>query len=366
MYHLTGFTWEGKYYYDRVLPQGAAPTCRIFQTFSTALSWILTHKYKVARHITYLDDLLFLAPTHSLCQSYQHSFLHLCQSLSIPVASHKTVTPCHTLTFLGIHISTKDMQVQLPTDKLEKYSLLIQQYLTQRKITLQQIQQLISCLQFSTSVITVGRPFIRRLIDTTRGLTKPFQHVRLTKETKQDLCMWLYFLTNYNGRHFRRERIITQSPSINLHTDACPKGFGITFGSSWVYHPYPPEWSSMNIAILELYPIYVAVVMFATKMSNSHIIFHCDNQAIVSVLNSQTTKDPHILAILRKLLLVLMQHNISFRAQYLSSFQNLISDRISRFQVTLDLLTTYGLQQLPTPVPKHLWPANFNFLQPTF
>ena len=362
MYHLTGFTWDGQFYYDRVLPQGASPSCKIFQTFSTALSWILQTKYNVPKHLTYLDDFLFLGKTRALCQRYQDSFLNLCSTLSIPIAPHKTVAPCQTLTFLGIEISTEHMHVCLPTDKLNRYSNLIEEHLQHNKITLQQIQQLIGCLHFSTSVITVGRPFIRRLIDKTRGITKPYHYIRLTQEVKQDLHMWLMFLKTYNGRHFLRERIITQSPSINLHTDACPSGFGITFGTNWVYHPYPANWSKLNIAVLELYPIYVAVELFATKISNSNIVFHCDNQAIVSVINCQTSKDSQILAILRPLVLTLLNHNIFFRAKHLSSSQNYLCDRISRSQVTPRLLNNYGLQETPTPLPQRLWPENSRIL----
>ncbi len=70
----------------------------------------------------------------------------------------------------------------------------------------------------------------------------------------------------------------------------------------------------LNIAILELndYPIFVAVQMFASQMTNSYIIFHCDKQAINTVINSQTFSDPAIMSILRPLVLTLMQHIFSF------------------------------------------------------
>ncbi|XP_069176340.1 uncharacterized protein [Procambarus clarkii] len=40
-YHLLGFSYGGKYYYEKMLSMGAAPSCRIFETFSSALQWIL-------------------------------------------------------------------------------------------------------------------------------------------------------------------------------------------------------------------------------------------------------------------------------------------------------------------------------------
>ena len=358
MYHLTGFTWNGLYYYDMTLPQGASPSCKIFEEFSSALSWILSEKYNVRDHVKYLDDFIFLAPTPQLCLAYQQSFEHLCKSLGVPIAPNKTVRPCQRLNFLGIEIDMSVMQARLPPDKLSKYSDLIRYHLTRQNITLSHLQKLIGCLHFCI-IVTVGKPYIRRIIDKTKGLTKPFHHTWLTNEVKEDLTMWLHFLENYNGRHFLREKIITHSSSFNLHTDACPGGFGITFGSSWVQSSYPLTWSTKNIAFLELYPIYVAVEMFGSKMKNSHIIFHCDNQAIVSVINKQSSKEKHILTLLRKLLLSLMHFNIYFKVQYLHTYENIACDRISRSQVTPQLLMVYGVQPLPTPMPQHLLPEHF-------
>ena len=37
-YDLLGIFWQGKYYYDRVMPMGCASSCRTFEMFSTAFS----------------------------------------------------------------------------------------------------------------------------------------------------------------------------------------------------------------------------------------------------------------------------------------------------------------------------------------
>ena len=45
-----------------------------------------------------------------------------------------------------------------------------------------------------------GRAFLRRLIDLTMGCSKPHHHIRLTRQAKLDLGVWLDFLTHFNGR----------------------------------------------------------------------------------------------------------------------------------------------------------------------
>ena len=39
-YDLLGMFWENQFYYDRCLPMGCASSCKILETFSSALEWI--------------------------------------------------------------------------------------------------------------------------------------------------------------------------------------------------------------------------------------------------------------------------------------------------------------------------------------
>lgn len=58
-YPLLGFKWEGYYYHDRSLPMGSSSSCKIFESFSTALEWIATNKFGCGVVIHILDDFLF-------------------------------------------------------------------------------------------------------------------------------------------------------------------------------------------------------------------------------------------------------------------------------------------------------------------
>ena len=61
-YHLLGFQFEGKYYYEKMLSMGAAPSCQIFEVFSSSLQWILKTRYNITC-IKVLDDFLFVQPS---------------------------------------------------------------------------------------------------------------------------------------------------------------------------------------------------------------------------------------------------------------------------------------------------------------
>jgi hypothetical protein len=99
--------------------------------------------------------------------------------------------------------------------------------------------------------------------------------------------------------------------------------------------------------------------MFGSLWQEQHITINCNNQAIVAVINKQSSKNPLIMSLLRHLVLKLMLFNIKFKALYIPSKLNILADSISRFQEDHTLLKTYGMKPLPTQVPQHLLPERF-------
>ena len=81
------------------------------------------------------------------------------------------------------------MEARLPEDKLAKgRRRLLEEFLTrQKKVTLRDLQSLIGVLNLACTVIVPGRAFLRRLIDMTMGVQKPYHHIRLTRQAKYDL-----------------------------------------------------------------------------------------------------------------------------------------------------------------------------------
>ena len=357
-YHLTGFFFEG-FYYDRCLPMGCSSSCQIFETFSSAIKWVLQTKLAVPNVVKVLDDFFFVGKTEADCRHALDQFTKLCSELGVPLAPHKTVGPTTSLTFLGVELDSFEMQARLPLEKLQTYTRDLQELLTHKKVTLRNLKSTIGKLEFSTAVIPSGKPFLRRLHDLTIGVSKPFYFVRLTNAVKLDLTTWLSFLENYNGRTLLSFRPIQSSNSLHLYSDASKAGFGATYGSKWIQSTWPNSWTSLNIAVLELFPIYVLTSMFAQHLTNTSVIFHCDNQAVVEILNKQSSKCPKLMSIIRPFVLVLLHNNISFRAEHIPGLQNNLCDAISRLQVSPQLLARHRMQPNPMKIPAHLLPDNF-------
>ena len=113
-YELFGMFWDGKYYYDKVLPFGLRSAAFLFNMLSDAVEWILLNKCYISFVCHILDDFLIIEPTspspspppphtHSqACQVSLSSMLLTFSNLAIPVAINKTLGPENVLEFMGI------------------------------------------------------------------------------------------------------------------------------------------------------------------------------------------------------------------------------------------------------------------------
>lgn len=141
-----------------------------------------------------MDDFLIVAPSAKFCQDQLDLFLSLCSYLGIPMGPEKTCGPVTTLSFAGIELDSICTEACLPLDKIHKCTQLICEFLGHKKVFLKEIQSLTGLLNFACSVIKPGRAFLRRLIDLTVGIRSPHHLIRLNKEVKGDMKVWLSFL----------------------------------------------------------------------------------------------------------------------------------------------------------------------------
>ncbi len=136
--------------------------------------------------------------------------------------------------FLGVQLDTRMMLAQLPQDKVIRYGENVSQAISKGMLTLRDLQSIIGQLQYSTSVVTSGKAFIRRLINLTIGCMVPHYYVKLNEEAMRDLVMWSEFLKRYNGKSFLYGISRSDSALINMYSDASGLGFGATYGLQWI------------------------------------------------------------------------------------------------------------------------------------
>ena len=83
---------------------------------------------------------------------------------------------------------------------------------------------------------------------------------------------------------------------------------------------------------IELFPVVVAIFVWGQSLANLRILFYIDNQAVVHIVNKQTSKSPEVMTLVRKLVLNTLLFNITLKIQYINTLSNAIADSISRCQ----------------------------------
>jgi hypothetical protein len=353
-YHLLGFSWRGQFYYDKCLPMGCSSSCKIFESISTALQWIAQNKLGISHMVHIIDDFLILAGSSSSCRAHLDSFLAMCEDIGIPIAPDKTFYPATTMSFVGYELDSILMEARLPVDKLEKGLGLITQFTHsgKHKIRLRELQSIIGFLNFTCAVVLPGRAFLRRMIDLTIGIRKPYHFIRITNSVLEDMHMWEQFLHQFNGRSLFLSEIWVTSPHLHLYTDSSASlGFGAVFGSSWFFGQWDVDWRYQNITLLELYPIVLSIQVWGRLLSNKCVWFHTDNQALVSVINMQTSKEPKVMYLIRQFVLLTLKYNVLFQAVHIVGTHNVLADCLSRLQIARFRLHHPTADLEPTSIP---------------
>ena len=182
-WELLGMQWKGLYFFDTVLPFGLRSAPFLFNMLSDALEWIIRHKLNITGVMHILDDFFIaLPPPRSHCSKALCHLLTLFTDLDIPLAPGKTFTPSTQLEFMGILLDSSLMEAKLPDDKLTRLCSLVSVWQSKTSCHLHDLQSLIGSLHFACKVVAPGRPFLRRMISVTQGLSNPSSFIRLGKE----------------------------------------------------------------------------------------------------------------------------------------------------------------------------------------
>lgn len=358
-----GFKFDGKFYFDKAMPFGCSIACRTFEAFSTFLEFCVARQSSVGRLLHYLDDYLFggsKGTNH--CAYIMSVFKDKMTLLGVPIAAEKTVGPKTRICFLGLEIDSEELVIRIPQTKIQEITLKIEEILPRKKCKLKQMQSLIGSLNFACRAIVPGRPFCRRLINATCGLTKQHHHLRITAEMKKDLELWLQFFRDFNGISVFHDRFWVSNDDIQLFTDSAggsDLGFGAYFAGKWTQGSWPLAWVetgiTADITVLELFPLLVSLHAWGDLLRNKKIVFRVDNYAVVHIVNSMTSKSDRVMTILRAFTLQCLQLNVVVKAQHVSGRSNGICDALSRFQLQRFRELAPDADQSPTPVPNHLW-----------
>jgi hypothetical protein len=353
-WHLLGFVFDGKFYYERVLPFGLRSSCRLWDMFAAALHFLCEHQLGVAvPHfvVHYVDDFLFVvhsADGGAAARAMLQGALALCRSLGVPMAELKTEGPVTSLAFLGIELDTVAMEARLDASRLAELRALCLAWQSKGAASAIELQSLAGKLNFACSVVRPGRIFIRHILQRIRAIAQMrsertgrplprIAQVSLPPEVHEDVSWWAEFLPRWNGKSLLYDRAWEDAPSIQLVTDACGVGYGGYFGGRWFAGTWSPAVlamahteSAISMPFLELLALVIAAGTFGHLWQRKKIQFHCDCQPAVLAVNGQGSRNPRQMHLLRALTAIACLRGFDFRAVHIAGVTNTVADCLSR------------------------------------
>ena len=315
--------------------------------------WILKNNYMITDLMHYLDDYFTVGPSNSkICANNVNIIIHMASHLGIPMATEKLEGPTTSLVFLGILIDTTRMETALPDDKLKELLAELQSWSSRKKCLKRKLLSLIGKLNFACRVIPAGCIFLCRLIDLSTTARLPHHHISMNLEARRDIAWWQRFLPTWNGRAIIPDPYWSRSPDLALFTDASGTlGYGIYYSGHWIADTWPPPLQGRSIQWKELYPIALACLLLGHSWSGKKILFHCNNQAVVDIWASGTSRDPDIMHLVRSIFFSGATHHFTILVSHIAGTDNSIADSLSRSQMVRFHQLTPAADLTPTPIP---------------
>ena len=88
----------------------------------------------------------------------------------------------------------------------------------------------------------------------------------------------------------------------------------------------------LSYIIREFLPNIVAMDLWGTTLTNSSVVLHSDNIAVVHIINSNTSKDPNLMKLMRRLMVASPTYDIQFSAEHIPGLHNTAADLLSRYR----------------------------------
>ena len=334
--YLLGVRWKGKIVVDGMLPFGLRSAPKIFTLIADALEWVV-RKAGVRQIAHYLDDFVVIGrPASDECAESLRKMTELCAILGVPLAKEKSEGPSTSITFLGIQLDTESGTLALPPAKLQRICDLLNEWGDKKVCSRRELESLIGVLNHACKVVRPGRSFLRRLIDLLAEsrvtfARRPHHSIRLNRAFRSDIAWWRSFIVEWNGVGFFPRVNMDGEHRVTFVTDASGAwGCGARWGTHWFQLAWDAKSNPSPIAVKELIPIVLAAAVWGKEWRGGSVTCRCDNQTVVSVLASRSSRNAEIMHLLRCLFFIEARMQFTLHCVHLPGVENTVADALSR------------------------------------
>ena len=353
---LLGMQWRGNFFIDLALPFGLRSAPYIFSAIADLLEWIVRCNYHVAFLKHYLDDFHNLGPPDSLqWEQNLATCIKLFSDWGVPLHTDKFEGPSTVMRVLGIELDSLALQARLPKETFNRISSLIDEWSCKRHCKQKNLESLIGNLEHACKVIPQGRTLMRRMINLLSAFRKDDHPIRLNKDFHLDLTWWRDFFRSWDGCSFFLSPQWAPLPDFQVSSNSAGTlGYGALFKRDCFAGAWSSAQMPLSIAYKELFPVVLAATLWGPQWLSRRVEFCSDNMAVVEVLPSGTSRDPNLMALLRRLSLLAAQHCFSFTATHIVGKRNPVADALSHFNFQEFHLLAPHAASAATPIPADL------------
>ncbi|XP_065894060.1 uncharacterized protein [Dysidea avara] len=292
------------------------------------------------RLIIYLDGLIIFCNNQETLTHQLTLVQELFQSLGLTINYKKSqLIPTQELVFLGLLISTVNMTISLPKEKLSKIQHEAKSLLLRSEVTVQRLAAFVGMTTAEKQAIRMSPLYHRQLqalINRVAPLATSIEEVKqsyhqmveLSQEAKQELAWWAE-----EAQRFNSAPLLVKSPDLIIESDASRLGWGATLkdqqmrtGGLWLV-----EEQSLHINCLELTTTFLAVKSFAKDRKNINLLIRTDNITARACINHFGGTHSHPMnAVATEIWKWCMNKSIFLIAEHLPGEKNIVADEESR------------------------------------
>ena len=358
LWHLHGLQWNNHIYFYTRLVFGSRSSPKLFTMLSEAVHYIATNNYNIQYLLYLLDDFLTIDESAIMAKRSKAIMSMVFNRLGIPLSHHKTAGPAMEIEYLGITLDSVHMEARLPPIKLLRLRDLLEAYKSKDQCTKRELLSLLGHLCYAARVMPVGRAFVARLLDTAKSTHKLWDTVVINDDCRADMDMWLSITQRWNGISMFLDHQYTDLQAIRVFTDASRTGFGgynentgQWFSGTWNDHLPDINCDQSSMALLELYPLVLSAHLWGSEWFRKRIMFQCDNKATVYIINKKRSACPLIMKLMRKFTIDAAIRNFDYKATWLSTKANILSDAFSRGNISLFQDLAPSAAPMPETIP---------------
>ena len=288
---MLGITWEGAIFFDKTAVMGSISAPYVCQRTTSFIRHIM--KNLTFFVLNYVDDFMGIEHVSRVWNSYM-TLGNLLRDLGVEEAPEKAVEPTDVLEMLGVLFDFSNMTISVTPERLRDIKMELRWWSNTQEYTRKQLESLIGRLQFISLCVRPGRVLMNRLWN---KLTETPSHGRIQKEQgsqmDKDIRWWDKFLPQYDNVSIMWMVSTTTTDKL-IASDACLHGYGGTCQDYYTYGSFSQDMIQDNewtIVHLELYAAIMCVRVWVKEVTGQKFMMHCDNMAVVIVINKGHATD---------------------------------------------------------------------------